>query len=405
MKRYAITAVLAAALAAFSAHAETLRPEVGKPLQAAQELVKAQRYKDALAKVRDADAVGGKSAYESYTVERMRIAAASGAGDVAAASKAFNALEASGKLAGAEKLRYLESLAGVAYRAQDYGQARQWSQRYFKEGGTSASVRTVLTQSQYLSGDYASLSRELVAEIQATEKAGGTPSEDRIKLLVSTATKLNDSDRYVFGVEKLLTYYPKKQYWSDLLSRLQNKPSFSDKFALDTYRLALATGSLNRAEDYVEFAQLATQAGFPAEGKQVVDKGYAAGILGTGPEAGRHQRLRDLLAKRADEDRAARAQSEAQAQAAADGNALVKLGFNLVLAGEGAKGLELMQQGISKGGLAAGDAARLRLGIAQVLTGDKARANATFRTVAGKDGAAELARLWALYARSKPVTA
>ena len=127
--------------------------------------------------------------------------------------------------------------------------------------------------------------------------------------------KLNDSDRYVYSVEKLLTYYPKKQYWSELLSRLQNKPNFSDKFALDTYRLALATGSLSRAEDYVEFAQLAAQAGYPAEGKQVVDKGYAAGILGTGAEAGRHQRLRDLLARRAEEDRAARAQSEAQAQA------------------------------------------------------------------------------------------
>ncbi|TAK77246.1 MAG: hypothetical protein EPO12_15075 [Aquabacterium sp.] len=403
MKRYAITAVLAAALVAFSAHAETLRPEVGKPLQAAQELVKAQRYKEALAKVRDADAVGGKSAYESYTVERMRLAAACGAGDIGTASRAFNALESGGKLAGGERLRYIESLAGVTYRAQDYGAARQWAQRYFKEGGTSASVRTVLTQSQYLSGDYASLASALVAEIQATEKAGGTPPEERIKLLASTATKLNDSDRYVYSVEKLLTYYPKKQYWSELLSRLQNKPNFSDKFALDTYRLALATGSLSRAEDYVEFAQLAAQAGYPAEGKQVVDKGYAAGILGTGAEAGRHQRLRDLLARRAEEDRAARAQSEAQAQAAADGNALVKLGFNLVLAGEGAKGLALMQQGIDKGNLAAAEAAKLRLGIAQVLTGDKARANATFRSVAGQDGAADLARLWGLYARSRNV--
>ena len=45
---------------------------------AAQDLIKAGKYKDALAKVRDADAVGGKNANESYLVERMRLAAASG---------------------------------------------------------------------------------------------------------------------------------------------------------------------------------------------------------------------------------------------------------------------------------------------------------------------------------------
>ena len=55
---------------------DALRPEVGRPLQAAQELIKAQRFKEALAKVRDAEAVSGKSANESFMIERMRIAAA-----------------------------------------------------------------------------------------------------------------------------------------------------------------------------------------------------------------------------------------------------------------------------------------------------------------------------------------
>jgi hypothetical protein len=56
--RGAAGAVLLAAtlLAGGSAFAQTLRPEIGKPLQAAQELIKAQRYKEALAKVREAEA-------------------------------------------------------------------------------------------------------------------------------------------------------------------------------------------------------------------------------------------------------------------------------------------------------------------------------------------------------------
>src|SRR4051812_3955339 len=85
----AITA-LAITLGAAQAQAQGgLRPEIGKPLQAAQEMVKAGKFREALAKVREVDAVGGKSASESLMVERMRLAAASGAGDADTAAKAF----------------------------------------------------------------------------------------------------------------------------------------------------------------------------------------------------------------------------------------------------------------------------------------------------------------------------
>ncbi len=383
------------------AHAQGLRPEVGKPLQAASELVKAQKFKDALAKVREADAVGGKTADETYLIERMRMSAASGAGDVETAGKAFDAISGSPKLAAADKLRMMESLAGSSYRAGNYAGAMQWSQRYLREGGTSASIRTLLIQSQYLSGDFAGVQKELTTEIQATERAGSSPAEERIKLLMTAALKQNDTAAYVYAMEKLVTYYPKKEYWTDLLSRLQRKPNFSDRLALDTYRLSLATGSMTKASDYMEMAQLAVQAGYPVEGKQVVDKGFAAGVLGTGAEAERHKRLKDLIVKRTDEDKAAQASNEAEAAAAKDGNGLVSVGYNQVLNGQAAKGLASIQQGIAKGGLKRPEDAKLHLGMAQLLAGDSAKAQATFKTVTGADGTADLARLWALYAKRK----
>jgi hypothetical protein len=396
----AVAALILSGALVQGVHAEgALRAEIGKPLQAAKDLIKAQKYREALAKVKEADAAGGKSPAESYVIERMRIAAASGAGDLAAATASFEALSASGRLSQAEKLQFIESLAGSAYRAKDYAKTTQWGQRHAKEGGSSASIRALLVQSQYLTGDYAGVARQITADVQASEKAGGRPSEDQLKLLLNAASKINDTDRYAYTVEKLLTYYPKKEYWADVLSRLQTKPNFSEKFALDTYRLALATGSLRGANDYIEYAQLAAQAGFPAEGKQVVEKGYAAGLLGTGASADRHKRLQDLLAKRSEEDKAARSANEAQALASADGNALVKLGYNVALGGDSSKGLNLMQQGIDKGG--ASEANKLRYGIAQVLNGQAGKAGATFKSVGGKDGAAELARLWSVYARSK----
>ena len=78
---------------------------------------------------------------------------------------------------------------------------------------------------------------------------------------------------------------------------------------------------------------------------------------------------------------------------------MVSLGMSYVFSGQAAKGVQLMQQGIAKGGLKRAEDAKLHLGIAQVVAGDKAKAQATFKTVQGADGTADLARLWALYAR------
>jgi hypothetical protein len=398
LRRAAGAALVAAVLlAGGTAGAQALRPEIGKPLQAAQELIKAQRYKEALGKVREAEAAGARNAEETFLIERMRIAAASGAGDVDTAARSFEAIN--GRISAAEKVRMTESIAVGYYRAQQYAKAMQWGQRYFKEGGTSGAIRTMLIQSQYLSGDFAGASRELMAEISAAERAGQAPPEDRLKLLLNAATKQNDNNAYVFAVEKLVTYYPKKEYWVDLLSRMQRKPTFSDRLALDAYRLSLATGSMSKPADFMEMAQLALQADLPSESKQVVDKGFASNILGSGAEAERHKRLRDLVAKKLAEDAAARAQEEAKAQSAKSGDALVAVGMNQVYSGQAAKGVQLMQQGIAKGGLKRPEDAKLHLGIAQLIAGDKAKALATFKTVQGTDGTADLARLWMLHAK------
>ena len=396
IKRLLAAAVVGLAIGTVQAQGG-LRPEVGKPLQAAQDLVKAGKYREALAKVRELDAVGGKTAAETNTIERMRLAAASGAGDADTASRSFEAISSS--VAGPDKLRMIESIAGTYYRSKDYAKAMQWYQRYFKEGGTSGANRTLLIQTQYLSGDLVGAAKELTAEIQAAERNGTAPAEDRINLLMNAAVKQKDIAAETFALERLVSYYPKKEYWVTLLNRLQRKPNFSDRLVLDTYRLSLATGSMSTATDYMELAQLTVQAGFPAEGKKVVDKGFAAGVLGVGAEGERHKRLLGLVNKKIEEAKAAQASEEKQALAAKDGNDLVNVGMDLVFNGQAAKGLQLMQQGIAKGGLKRPEDAKLHLGIAQITAGENAKAQATFKTVSGTDGTADLARLWALFAR------
>jgi hypothetical protein len=126
-------------------------------------------------------------------------------------------------------------------------------------------------------------------------------------------------------------------------------------------------------------------------------------VLGVGPQAERDKRLRDLVNKRIDEAKKTEADDEKAALAAKDGNELVTIGLNRVFEGQKAKGLQLMQQGIAKGGLKRPEDAKLHFAIAQLNAGENAKAQAILKTVSGNDGTGDLARLWALYARrAKP---
>lgn len=389
---------LGSAAHAAAEQAAALRPEVGKPLQAAQELIKAKKYKEALAKIREADAISGKTPNESYIIERMRASAATSAGDHATAAKSFEAVVESGRLPAADQLKYIQAIVGNYYQAKDYAKTITWLNRYFKEGGNDEAMHALLAQTYYLNGDYAHAGKEAQAAVQADEKAGRAPDEQQLQLWANTASRQNDKAGYVHVMEKLVAYYPKKEYWADLLSRVQSKPGYSDRLSLDLFRLKLAAGQMNGAADYMEMAQLALQAGFPAEAVKVVEQGFKNGILGTGPEAERQKRLRDLASKNAADDRKTMAQGEADAVKSKDGIGLVNLGYAYVSTGQFDKGIGLMEQGIRKGGFKRPDDARLHMGIAYLQANRKPDAIQALKSVQGTDGTADLARYWIMLA-------
>ena len=376
------------------ASAQGVRPEVGKPLQQAAEALKARRYPDAAAKVREADNASNKTGGEQATIDRMRAAVAAASGDVAG----MVAVVQGGKLPPGEQVRMIQSVAGAYYTQRDYANAATWTQRYFKEGGTDPQMRAILVQAYYLSGDCGAVSRSL-GDLSADESSGRAPAEEQLQMLASCYQRSKDNNGFALALEKLATFYPKKEYWSDLLSRVQRKTGFSDRLSLDVYRLRLAAGLMNGTNDYMEMAQMALGDDYTAEARKVVEQGYASKVLGTGADVERQKRLADLAAKRYDAGKASLAKDEADALSERDGNNLVTVGYNYVGYGQAAKGIALIEQGIKKGGLRRPEDAKLHLGIAYLQAGQKAKAIQVLKTVGGTDGAADLARLWTLQAR------
>jgi len=394
-RAFAVTALLVVLAPALRAQTqETIRPEIGKPLQAAAEMMKAGHYKEALAKVKEADAVGNRTPYENFILDRMRGSAAAGAGDDELVVSSFESVLSSDRLQSSERLPIMEALASAAYKAKNYPKAIEWVQRYFKEGGTSEQMANLQASAHYLSGDYAGVVHDMQARVHAVESSVPVVDETTLKMLAASYAKLGDDAGYLDTLEKLLVHHPKKEYWADALARVRNKPGFSDRLELDMYRLRMATGTLDSADQYVEMAQMALQAGLPAEAKRVVEAGYAADKLGSGGEAERHKRLRDLASRQAAEDEKALGAEVVGRNA----ESLVATGQALVSAGQVDKGIDLIEHGIAKGGLKHPEEARLHLGQAYLKAGQKAKAIDAFKAVSGPNGLDDVSKLWGILA-------
>ena len=390
------TVLAASALALLTglAQAQQVRPEVGRPLQEAANLLKANRAKEALAKVRDADAAPNKTPAEQLTIERMRGAVAARAGDSATAIKAFEAVFNGSRAGSPEQAQAAEQLAFQYSQARDWNRTREWANRAKQLGGNSAELDKLLAFVNAQSGDFAQIAKDAQAAIEAAEKAGRRPDEADLLRLADALRRTGNNAGQAAVLDKLLALYPKKEYWSIVLGRIQSNPGFSQRLALDVLRLKRETKTLETAEDYVEMTQLALQDGQAAEARAVIDEGFARGVLGKGPEAERQKRLQALAVQRATEAPKALAEAEAEAAKDKDGNALVRIGLGYSGLGQHDKAVALIQQGIARGGLKRPQDATLHLGIAQMRAGQKPRAVQTLRGVSGTDGTADLARLW-----------
>ena len=394
--RLLTTALLAAGLLS-TASAQGIRAEVGKPLQQAGELLKAGKAREALVKAREADAVAGKTPAEQLMIDRMKGAAAQRAGDNTAAIAAFESAMASGRLSGPEQAQIAESLAYAYSQQKNWAKTTEWANKARAAGGNTASLNQLMAYVQSQSGDYAQIFKDAQAQVHAAEQAGRRPAEDDLLRLADAAKRLNNNAAYSHALDQLVMHYPKKDYWNAHLASLQRKPGFADRLGLDVMRLKLANGLITKTDDFMEMAQLALQAGFPVEAKSIVDKGYAAGALGTGDQAERHKRLKDLVLKQQADSAAGIAQAAAEAVTQKEGNDLVKVGTVYASMGQTDKAVELIEKGIAKGALKRPDDAKLRLALAMAQS-PKTRAKGVqmLRSVAGTDGTADVARLYAV---------
>ncbi len=388
----------AAPAPAAAASGPTLRAETAKFLVSAQEAARAGKHVDALARIAEAEAVPGLTPYEQYIVLRLKGPALFGSGDQAGALAVFEQVVASALLPAEEKNSLTETTIKLAVQLKKYETAGTLMKAYLANRGPSAEIAGLYPQVLSLLGDHAGVIAQLLPVVAADEAAKRATPEATLRLLASSQASVKDNVGYLATLARLAGSTGKTTYWDELINRTVRKDGFADeRLRLDVYRLRQVVGIALEGDEIGDMAFRANQAGLPAEAQALLDAGYKAGLLGKGANAAADQKLRESVAKAATQDRATLADSEAAAMKAANGNALYGLGMAVSATGAHERGLALISQGITKGGLRRPDDVQLHLGQVALRAGKADQARAAFAAVKGTDGAADLARLFTLY--------
>ena len=373
------------------------------PFNAAQEMLKAGNGAGAIAKLKELDAaMPEQTPYEKYLVLRVRAPAEYTLNDTASAARDFDALLVDPLLPPEDKLLMLKSLSGLYYSSEQYPKAAIALQRYLDAGGDDVQLKQLLPMAQYAAKDYAAAAKGFRAEVDAEYAAGRTPTEKQLRLLYSAYVGLKDDAGSVMAIERMAVSYPKPEYWADLISRTREVDNFSDRLIPDYYRLKVQVLGHVDDRERLNYAAITQRSGYPIEAKKVLDQAFASGKPFTGADLADANKLRPEINKAAAGDVAQMAANEAAARSAKDGNALVGQGLLVTLADDPAKGAQLIEQGIAKGGVRAPEEAKLHLGYAQVRAGRDADALKTFKSITGgAPGTVALAHVWTLYAQSR----
>lgn len=381
---------------------EKIGAKVGKPMKAAQEAIQKKQWDQALAKIDEADQVSGKSAFEQFQINEFKgyvLLQQKKYGEVA---KIYEANLNSGKLPADQVNDRLKALVQLNTATRTYPKVIEFGDRLVKANAADTDTRVLVAQAHYLQKDYPTAISVMQGAIKSAEQAGKAVDENWLQLVRSSQQSMGDMDGATQTLEKLIRFYPKAEYWDFLLSNRMRQKGLSDRVQLNLLRLAGQVGVMNEPEEYLELTEMLLEAGLPGEAKAVMEAGYQAKAFESTDKAraDRYQRRLNEAKAAAAKDQQSLPAIERDAQKSPTGQGNVALGMAYSSFGQYDKAAAALAQGLQKGGVRDPDQARIMLGIANLKLGKKADAIKAFDEVKGDAQMADVARLWALVARS-----
>jgi tetratricopeptide (TPR) repeat protein len=388
-------------VAVLAADQPTVSNKLAKPLKAAQDAMAAKNYDEAMAKIKEAQALPEKTPYDNWVINTFLLKVYAAKQDMASEVPVIESLAQSQYTTPDQKKIYLKSVAQYYYQTKDYNKALETANEAVKAGAADNDVMGLIARSQYLTGKYKDAAVTMQDIVGKQEK----PDEDSLKLLWQFCDKAGDKAGAAKAVEKLVAYYPKPEYWANALASLANADTKDGHLQLNVYRLMLDVGVLKRGIDYSDMAELSLDQGYPGETQSVLQRAFSENVFTEQRDKDRYQHLLDGAKQRAAADLASLPKQEQDAAAAPQGDKLVQVGAAYMSYGQNDKAIAAITKGVAKGSLKYPDEANLLLGIAQLRSHNASDAQRSFEKVGGSSnpGYARLGKLWALHAGAKSV--
>lgn len=373
--------------------------KLAKPLKEAHDDLTAKKYSEAIAKLKEADGTAGKTPYDEHLINDMLAFAYIRTNDYADAAKAMEAEIEDGFTPAADQQQKVRALAAINYQLKNYDKAIEFGQRALKGGFGEEETKKIVGQAYYLKGDWKDTLHFEEGLVDAAIKGGANPSNESLQLVLSACVKLEDTACQTKTLEKLVIYYPKPEYWSNLLFGLMKEAATSDPNTLQTFRLMFDVDVLKSGDDYIEMAQLAMDAGSPGEAQRALQRGVDKNAFTDQRNKDKAQRLLEKAKAKSASDQPTLDKTAKEADAAPTGVKSAAMGLAYLGYGQYDKAVDEFTKAVTKGGLRSPPETQLMLGIAELKAGHRDDAVKAFKAVKGDPFLERLSNLWVLHAK------
>ena len=369
-----------------------LSPDVLKAAQVAQPAIAAKDFAtaepalaqiDAAAKTDDDKYIGAALRYD---LEQQKLAAQQAANPNAPLNETvlagpLDVLIANPSTPADMRGRYTYRRGALAFNGKQYPVAVQYFQKAKALGYANEDLDLQIVKAKMESGDVKSGLADLDASVTASAASGKKAPEDYYRYAISKANGAKLKPETFAWLQKYAVAYPSPKTWRDVIVTFglqQNGVVTLDETQkIDMFRLMRQTKSLADQNDYLEYADSVNRRGLPSEAQAVLKEGMASGKIPASNTMAKTLLTDTATAIRNDGPLAG---LEKKATTNADGKLAAGTADAYLGQDNYAKAIELYKVALSKGGVNADDV-NLHLGIAQVKSGDKAGAAASFAAV------------------------
>jgi tetratricopeptide (TPR) repeat protein len=283
----------------------------------------------------------------------------------------------------------------VCQQAQDFQRFVKWSREYLALDGANTTVRPVYIQTLAVLKMHKEVVEEINIKMKLDLAAQLKTPENELRMLAISQRQLKDEEGYNETLKRLLLGYPSKAYWSEMIARLARQASFNGRYDLDLYRLLELTGNMEEANEFIDMANIALKNGLPAEAARVMAQAEALGVLGKGPDALTHQKLKLEVKQKLAEDEKALPGLERSAK---DANTIASLAEVYAAKQQWETAIVSFNKAMALGGLRREAEVKLHTAWAHYKAGKKTEAVQLWDSIKDDTTAVSLAQLFKIWA-------